>query len=62
MKSLFPIYIAILTVMIVLFFTRNYQSWSEMSSQKKNMVIGLLTMGVLILCGLIIAFILSDQG
>jgi len=62
MKSLLPIYISIFTIAIVLFFTKNQKTWTEMSTQKKVQLIAALVAGILVLIGFVTAYIFVDPA
>ena len=57
MKSLLPVYIAIFTVVIVMFFVKNYASWDEMDSQQKMWILGLFIAGLLVLVGFLVGYL-----
>jgi len=62
MKSLLPIYISIFTIAIVLFFTKNQKTWTEMSTQKKVQLIAALVAGILVLIGFVTAYIFVNPA
>ena len=57
MKSLLPVYIAIFTVVIVMFFVKNYSTWDEMDSQQKMRILGLFIAGLLVLVGFLVGYL-----
>ena len=58
MMPLFPILIAIITIVIVMFIARDQRRWTELSSSEKQMRAVLLAVGIILLLAGILTFIL----
>ena len=58
MMLLFPILIAILTIVIVMVIARDQRRWSELSSSEKQMRAVLLAVGIILLLAGILTFVL----
>ena len=61
MKSFLPIYIAIITVVLVMFITKNQGNWQDSSPQQKRRIVLLLAGGIVVLIGILVGYLFAAE-